>query len=246
MKGRVALVTGGGRGLGRAIAVKLAEEGAKVAISYRSNDDAARETEELVRKAGAGCETFKGDVASPEDVEALIKGVGEAFGPVEILVNNAGMTRDNILLRMKDVEFEEVLATNLKGTYLCTRAVLRGMVRARWGRIVNISSVVGLLGNAGQANYAASKAGMIGFTKSVAREVAGRGITANAVAPGYVETELTGALPENVKEQILGQVPVGRFGEPEEIAEVVAFLAGDRAAYVTGQTIAVDGGMVMQ
>jgi 3-oxoacyl-[acyl-carrier protein] reductase len=165
---------------------------------------------------------------------------------VEILVNNAGTTRDNILLRMKDAEFEEVLATNLKGTYLCTRAVLRGMVRARWGRIVNISSVVGLLGNAGQANYAASKAGMIGFTKSVAREVAGRGITANAVAPGYVETELTGALPGNVKEQILGQVPVGRFGEPEEIAEVVVFLAGDRAAYVTGQTIAVDGGMVMQ
>jgi 3-oxoacyl-[acyl-carrier protein] reductase len=242
----VALVTGGGRGLGRAIAIKLAEEGAKVAISYRSNAAAACDTAELVRKAGAGCETFKGDVASPEDVDALMKGVGEAFGPVEILVNNAGTTRDNILLRMKDTEFEEVLATNLKGTYLCTRAVLRGMVRARWGRIVNISSVVGLLGNAGQANYAASKAGMIGFTKSVAREVAGRGITANAVAPGYVETELTGALPDNVKEQILGQVPVGRFGEPEEIAEVVAFLTGDGAAYVTGQTIAVDGGMVMQ
>ena len=246
MERRVALVTGGGRGLGRAIAIRLAEEGAKVAISYRSNAAAACDTAELVRKAGAGCETFKGDVASPEDVDALMKGVGEAFGAVEILVNNAGTTRDNILLRMKDAEFEEVLATNLKGTYLCTRAVLRGMVRARWGRIVNISSVVGLLGNAGQANYAASKAGMIGFTKSVAREVAGRGITANAVAPGYVETELTGALSDNVKEQILGQVPVGRFGEPEEIAEVVAFLTGDRAAYVTGQTIAVDGGMVMQ
>ena len=246
MEGRVALVTGGGRGLGHAIAVRLAQEGAKVAISYRSNDAAAGETAELVRKAGAGCETFKGDVSSSEDVEALTRGVGEAFGPVEILVNNAGTTRDNLLLRMKDAEFEEVLATNLKGTYLCTRAVLRGMVRARWGRIVNISSVVGLVGNAGQANYAASKAGMIGFTKSVAREVAGRGITANAVAPGYVETELTGVLPENVKEQILGQVPVGRFGEPEEIAEVVAFLAGERAAYVTGQTIAVDGGMVMQ
>ena len=246
MEGRVALVTGGGRGLGRAIAVRLAGEGAKVAISYRSNDAAAAETAELVRKAGAGCEIFKGDVASPEDVEALMKGVGEAFGSVEILVNNAGTTRDNILLRMKDAEFEEVLDTNLKGTYLCTRAVLRGMVRVRWGRIVNISSVVGLLGNAGQANYAASKAGMIGFTKSVAREVAGRGITANAVAPGYVETELTAGLPEHLKEQILGQVPVGRFGEPEEIAEVVAFLAGERAAYVTGQTIVVDGGMVMQ
>ena len=246
MEGRVALVTGGGRGLGRAIAVRLAGEGAKVAISYRSNDAAAAETAELVRKAGAGCEIFKGDVASPEDVEALMKGVGEAFGSVEILVNNAGTTRDNILLRMKDAEFEEVLATNLKGTYLCTRAVLRGMVRVRWGRIVNISSVVGLLGNAGQANYAASKAGMIGFTKSVAREVAARGITANAVAPGYVETELTGGLPEHIKEQILGQVPVGRFGELEEVAEVVAFLASDSAAYITGQTIAVDGGMVMQ
>jgi len=246
VEGRVALVTGGGRGIGRAIAVRLAEGGARVAISYRSNDASARETAEMVRAAGAECEIFKGDVASQEDVETLVKGVGEAFGPVEILVNNAGTTQDNLLMRMKDAEFDEVIATNLKGTYLCTRAVLRGMVRGRWGRIVNISSVVGLLGNAGQANYAASKAGMIGFTKSVAREVAGRGITANVVAPGYVETELTAGLPESIKEQILGQVPVGRFGEPGEIAEVVAFLAGDGAAYVTGQTIAVDGGMVMQ
>ena len=246
MEGRVALVTGGGRGIGRAIAVRLAKGGAKVAISYRSNDEAAAESAKLVREAGAECETFKGDVASSEDVAALIKGVGEAFGPVEILVNNAGTTRDNIMMRMKDAEFDEVLQTNLKGTYLCTRAVLRGMVRARWGRIVNVSSVVGLLGNAGQANYAASKAGIIGLTKSVAREVANRGITANAVAPGYVETELTGGLSGEIKDRILGQVPVGRFGEPEEIAEVVAFLAGDGAAYVTGQTIAVDGGMVMQ
>jgi 3-oxoacyl-[acyl-carrier protein] reductase len=245
MEGRVALVTGGGRGIGRAVAVRLAKEGARVAISYRSNDAAAKETAELVRKVGAECEIFRGDVASAEDVEALVKGVGEAFGPSEILVNNAGTRRDNILLRMKDAEFDEVLATNLKGMYLCTRAVLRGMVRARWGRIVNISSVVGLIGNTGQANYAASKAGMIGFTKSVAREVATRGITANAVAPGYVETELTEELSEGVKDWILGQVPVGRFGEPEEIAEVVAFLAGDGAAYITGQTITVDGGMVM-
>ena len=246
MKGRVALVTGGGRGIGQAIAIRLAKEGARVAISYYSNDAMAKETAEMARTVGAECETFKSDAASAGDVEALFKGVGEAFGPVEILINNAGMRQDNILLRMKDTEFDEVLATNLKGAYLCTRAVLRGMVRARWGRIVNISSVVGLIGNAGQANYAASKAGMIGFTKSVAREVANRGITVNAVAPGYVETELTRGLSENVKGRILEQIPVGRFGDVEEVAEVVAFLAGEGAAYVTGQTIAVDGGMVMQ
>ena len=245
-EGRVAVVTGGGRGIGRAVAVRLANEGANVAISYRSNDAAAEEVAEEVRAAGAQCETFKGDVASPEDVDALFKGVGEAFGPVEILINNAGLTRDNLMMRMKENEFDEVLSTNLKGTYLCTRAALRPMVRARWGRIVNVSSVVGLVGNAGQANYAASKAGIIGFTKSVAREVAQRGITANVVAPGYVETELTGSLSEEVKDQIRGQVPAGRFAEAEEVAEVVAFLAGEGAGYIMGQTVAVDGGMTMQ
>ncbi|MBD0353965.1 MAG: 3-oxoacyl-[acyl-carrier-protein] reductase [Rubrobacteraceae bacterium] len=245
-KGRVAVVTGGGRGIGRAIAARLAEEGANVAISYRSNDAAAEETAQKVRDAGAKCEIFKGDVASPEDVRALFAGVSDAFGRVDILVNNAGITRDNLMMRMKEDEFDEVLRTNLKGTYVCTRAALRPMVRARWGRIVNVGSVVGLVGNAGQANYAASKAGIIGFTKSVAREVAQRGITVNAVAPGYVETELTGGLPEGVKEQILAQVPSGRFGEPKEVAEVVAFLSGEGAGYITGQTIAVDGGMTMQ
>jgi 3-oxoacyl-[acyl-carrier protein] reductase len=245
-EGRVAIVTGGGRGIGRAIAVRLAEEGAKVAISYRTNDAAAEETAEKVREAGRECELIKGDVSSPADVEALIKGVAASFGRLDVLVNNAGITRDNLMMRMKEDEFDEVLRTNLKGTYLCTRAALRPMVRARWGRIVNISSVVGLVGNAGQANYAASKAGIIGFTKSVAREVAQRGITANAIAPGYVETELTGTLPDAVKDQIRAQVPTGRFGEPEEVAEVVAFLAGEAAGYVTGQTIAVDGGMTMQ
>jgi 3-oxoacyl-[acyl-carrier protein] reductase len=244
--GRVALVTGGGRGIGRAVAVRLASEGANVAISYRSNDATAEEVAEEVRAAGALCEIFKGDVASPEDVDALFKGVGEALGQVEILVNNAGLTRDNLMMRMKESEFDEVLRTNLKGTYLCTRAALRPMIRARWGRLVNVSSVVGLLGNAGQANYAASKAGIIGFTKSVAREVAQRGITANVVAPGYVETELTRSLPDEVKAQIRGQVPAGRFGEVEEVAEVVAFLAGEGAGYITGQTVAVDGGMTMQ
>ena len=245
-EGRVAVVTGGGRGIGRTIAARLAEEGANVAISYRSNDAAAEETAQKVRDAGAECEIFRGDVASPEDVRALFAGVSDAFGRVDILVNNAGITRDNLMMRMKEDEFDEVLRTNLKGTYLCTRAALRPMVRARWGRIVNVGSVVGLVGNAGQANYAASKAGIIGFTKSVARELAQRGITVNAVAPGYVGTELTGGLPEGVKEQILAQVPSGRFGEPKEVAEVVAFLSGEGAGYITGQTIAVDGGMTMQ
>ena len=244
--GRVAIVTGGGRGIGRAVAVRLAREGAQVAISYRSNDAAAEEAAEEVRGAGVRCEIFKGDVAEPGDVKALFDGVTEAFGRVDILVNNAGVTRDNLMMRMKEEEFDEVLRTNLKGTYLCTRAAMRPMVRARWGRIINVSSVVGLVGNAGQANYAASKAGIIGFTKSVAREVAQRGITANVVAPGYVETELTGGLPEGTKDQIRAQVPAGRFGEPEEVAEVVAFLAGEGAGYLTGQTLAVDGGMTMQ
>jgi len=245
-EGRVAVVTGGTRGIGRAIALRLAAEGANVAVSYRSKDDAAEETAEAVRAAGVKCEIFKGDVASPEEVQALFKGVSDVFGRVDILVNNAGITRDNITMRMKEDEFDKVIRTNLGGTYLCTRAALRPMVRARWGRIVNISSVVGLVGNSGQANYAASKAGIIGFTKSVAREVAQRGITANAVAPGYVETELTGSLPEEVKDQIRSQVPMGRFGEAEEVAEVVAFLVDEGAGYVTGQTIAVDGGMTMQ
>jgi 3-oxoacyl-[acyl-carrier protein] reductase len=245
-EGRVAVVTGGGRGIGRAVAVRLANEGANVAISYRSNDTAAEEVAQEVMTAGARCEIFKGDVASPGDVDALFKGVGETFGPVEILINNAGLTRDNLMMRMKESEFDEVLSTNLKGTYLCTRAALRPMIRARWGRIVNVSSVVGLVGNAGQANYAASKAGIIGFTKSVAREVAQRGITANVVAPGYVETELTSSLSEEVKDRIKGQVPAGRFAEAEEVAEVVAFLAGEGAGYITGQTVAVDGGMTMQ
>lgn len=246
MEGKVAVVTGGGRGIGRAVAVRLGQEGASIAIFYRSNDAAAEQTAELVRQAGGKCETFKGDVSSAGDVEVLFKHVNQALGPVDILVNNAGITRDNLLMRMKDSEFDEVIHTNLYGVYYCTRAVIRSMVRARYGRIINMSSVVGLSGNAGQANYAASKAGIIGLTKSVAREVANRGITVNAIAPGYIQTELTGELPDAVKQQILGQIPAGRFGEPEDVAEVVAFLARQEAGYITGQTINIDGGMVMQ
>lgn len=244
--GRVAVVTGGGRGIGRAIAIRLAEEGADVAVIYRSNESEAEKTKELIGETGKRCETFKGDVTSSEDVKKVFDEISETFGRIDILVNNAGVTRDNIMMRMKEAEFDEVIGTNLKGTYLCTKAVMRSMVRARWGRIVNITSVVGLVGNAGQANYAASKAGLIGFTKSVARELAGRSVTANAVAPGYVATALTGSLSDEVKEHILGQTPLGRFGEPEEVAEVVAFLCGEGAGYITGQTIAVDGGMTMQ
>lgn len=245
-EGRVAIVTGGGRGIGRAVAERLAGAGAKIAIVYRGNAEAAEESARLVESAGSEVATFKANVADSEEVKDTFKKVQDAFGSVDILVNNAGITRDNLMLRMKDDEFDDVVETNLRGTYLCTRAALRPMVRARYGRIVNISSVVGLMGNAGQANYAASKAGIIGFTKSVAREVAERGITANSVTPGYIETDITGELPDDIQRQILDQIPSGRFGRPEEVAEVVAFLAGERAAYITGQTLGVDGGMVMQ
>ncbi|MGI8650285.1 MAG: 3-oxoacyl-[acyl-carrier-protein] reductase [Rubrobacter sp.] len=244
--GRVAVVTGGSRGIGRAIALRLAQEGADVGITYRSNDEEAEKSKSLVEETGKTCRVYKGDVANPEDVDSIFKEIASDFGRVDILVNNAGITRDNLLMRMKESEFDEVISTNLKGTYLCTKAVMRQMVRVRWGRIVNITSVVGLSGNAGQANYAASKAGVIGLTKSVARELAQRGITANAIAPGYVETELTGVLPEGIRETILGQTPVGRFAKAEEVASAVGFLCGEEAGYITGQTLAVDGGMTMQ
>ena len=243
--GRVALVTGGGRGIGRAVALRLANEGANVAISYRSNDASAEEAAEEVRMAGVECEVFKGDVASPEDVKALFDGVGDVFGRIDILVNNAGLTRDNLMMRMKEAEFDDVIATNLKGTYLCTRAALRPMIRARWGRIINVSSVVGLVGNAGQANYAASKAGMIGMSKALAQEVATRGITVNCVAPGFIESAMTGKLNDKQREAILGTIPAGRLGTGDEIAAAVAYLASDEAAYVTGQTLHVNGGMAM-
>jgi 3-oxoacyl-[acyl-carrier protein] reductase len=245
LEGRVALVTGAGRGIGRATATRFAREGARVCLADVEPNGPAEAAGVLV-DGGMDAFAARMDVTSRTDVEDTVGKTVERYGRLDILVNNAGVTRDNLMMRMKEEEFDDVLRTNLKGTYLCTRAALRPMIRSRWGRIVNVSSVVGLVGNAGQANYAASKAGIIGFTKSVAREVAQRGITANVVAPGYVETELTGSLPEKVKDQIRGQVPAGRFGEAEEVAEVVAFLAGEGAGYVTGQTVAVDGGMTMQ
>jgi 3-oxoacyl-[acyl-carrier protein] reductase len=245
LKDKVALVTGGSRGIGRAIAIALAGAGATVVVNYRGNQAAADETVAAITAAEGRAIAVQGDVSEAADVERLFKAAAEQFGKVDILVNNAGITRDNLLLRMKDEDFDAVMDTNLRGLFLCTRAALRPMTRARFGRIINITSVVGLMGNAGQSNYAAAKAGIIGFTKSVAREMASRNITVNAVAPGYIETELTGVLDDKVRAAILENVPLGRLGTPEDVAGVVCFLASDAAAYVTGQTFTVDGGMVM-
>jgi 3-oxoacyl-[acyl-carrier protein] reductase len=245
LKDKVALVTGGSRGIGRATALALAGAGASVVVNYRGNQAAADETVAAIAQAEGRAAAVQADVSVADDVERLFKVATDQFGKVDILVNNAGITRDTLLLRMKDDDFDAVLDTNLRGLFLCTRAALRPMTRARFGRIINITSVVGLAGNAGQANYAAAKAGIIGFTKSAAREMASRNITVNAVAPGYIETELTGVLDEKVRGAILESVPLGRLGTPEDVAGMVCFLASDAAAYITGQTFTVDGGMVM-
>jgi 3-oxoacyl-[acyl-carrier protein] reductase len=243
--GKVALVTGASRGIGRATATVLAGCGAAVIVNYRGQAEAAAEVVAQIEAAGGRATAVQADVSDAGDVERLVKTTTETYGSLDILVNNAGIARDNLLLRMKDDEWDSVIDTNLRGTYLLTKAVLRPMMRARWGRIITIASVVGLLGNAGQANYAAAKAGLIGFTKSVAREMASRGITANAVAPGFVETDITAGLSDSVRETALAAIPLGRWAQPEEVANVVAFLSSDAAAYVTGQTLAVDGGMTM-
>ena len=242
LEGSVAIVTGGSRGIGRGIAEALAQAGARVAVVGRNGDSASAAAAELTGEGHAG---FACDVADPAQVNATLASIEEALGPVAVLVNNAGITRDNILMRMKDEEFDEVVAANLKGAFNFTRAVTRGMMKRRSGAILNITSVVGLTGNAGQANYAASKAGLVGLTKSVAKELASRGVRCNAIAPGFIRTDMTDELTEAQVEGLLQQIPLGTLGEVEQIAGGARFLVGPGASYITGQILAVDGGMVM-
>lgn len=245
LSGKVALVTGGSRGIGRAIALALAEQGARVAVNYVANAQAAQEVVQRIAGCGGQAVAVQGDVSQPQDARRLVDETLAAFGALHILVNNAGLTQDELLLRMSEEAWDRVLAVNLRGAYLCTKAALRPMIRQRWGRIINIASVAGLVGNAGQANYAAAKAGLIGFTKAVAKEVASRNVTANAVAPGLVRTEMTADLTEQQEQAVLLLVPLGRPATPEQIAPAVVFLASEEASYITGAVLAVDGGLVM-
>lgn len=242
---RVALVTGAGRGIGRAVAKRLAEDGCAVAVNYRSSAEAAQALVEEIKAAGGTAQAFAGDVSDPEAVKKLFEEVKAALGPVEILVNNAGRTQDGLLMRMKDTDWDNVLDADLRSVFLCTREAIRNMVRAKWGRIINISSVVGLTGNPGQANYGAAKAGVIGFSKCVAREYAAKGVTVNCVAPGYIATDMTKVLPDAAKQAILSGIPQGEQGKPEDVANAVSFFAQDSSSYITGQVLAVDGGMTM-
>jgi 3-oxoacyl-[acyl-carrier protein] reductase len=245
LSGRGALVTGAGRGIGRAIALKLGAAGAKVVVNYNASQSAAEEVVEVITSAGGEARLYQADVSKSEEVDAMINALTKEWGAVDILVNNAGITRDNLMMRMSSDEWDAVIDTNLRSVYYCTKAVLRTMLRNRWGRIISVSSVVGLTGNAGQANYAAAKAGIIGFTKSIAREVGSRNITANAIAPGFIETDITASLPAEVKEAMLQSIPMGHYGQPDDVANIALFLASDLASYVTGQVINADGGMVM-
>ena len=245
MKGQTALVTGGSRGIGRAICLELARRGAAVAVNYAGNEQAARETVEACRALGVEAEAFQADVADPAACEELVKAVKDRFGRLDILVNNAGITRDGLLMTAKEEDFSRVLDTNLKGAYFCMKAASKVMMRQRYGRIISMSSVVGLRGNSGQTNYAASKAGILGLTKAAAKELATRGITVNAVAPGFIETDMTAAMPEKAKEAMLTTIPAGRPGAPEDVAKAVAFFAEKDSAYITGQVLCVDGGMAV-
>ena len=242
---QTAIVTGGSRGIGRAVAVRLAKDGMNLVINYRGNSAAAEETERLCQELGAEVLLVQGDVSRAEDCEKLAAQAKEAFGRVDVLVNNAGITRDGLLARMTEEDFRAVLDVNLVGPWNMMKAVNRIMMKQRYGRIVNLSSVTGLMGNMGQTNYAAAKAGILGMTKSYAREVASRGITVNAVAPGFIDTDMTEAMPEGAKDKIVTGIPMGRTGKPEDVAEAVAFLASEQAGYITGEVLRVDGGMAM-
>lgn len=245
LTGKVALVTGGSRGIGRAICLELAREGAKVVVNYAGSQGAAEEVVAAIKELGGQAVAVQGDVASSEDAEKMVAATIETFGGIDILVNNAGITRDNLLIRMKEEDWDAVINTNLKGVFNCTKAVAKPMMKARKGRIINITSVVGQIGNPGQANYVSAKAGVIGLTKSNAKELASRNITVNAIAPGYIETDMTDKLGDDVKSKLFEVIPLSRMGRPEDIANAVAFLASDKATYITGQVVNVDGGMVM-
>lgn len=244
LENRVSIVTGGGQGIGKAISLGLARNGARVIITdinYESADNVAREIE----KQGGSASASRMDVSNYEEVGETVDKILDKYGRMDILVNNAGITRDSLLLRMKEEDWDRVLSINLKGVFNCTRAVLRPMLKGRWGRIVNVASIVGLIGNAGQANYSASKAGIIGFTKTVAREVASRNVTVNAIAPGFIATEMTKVLSDDVQENLMKQIPLGRLGSVEDVADTVLFLVSEKAGYITGEVIRVDGGMAM-
>lgn len=245
LKGKVAIVTGASRGIGRQIALTLASYGANIVVNYYGSLEKAKEVENEIEAMGREVLLYQGNVADMDAMKEMVKETTKKFGRIDILVNNAGITKDNLLMAMKEEEFDQVLDTNLKGSFICMKQVIRTMMKQRYGRIINLSSVSGRMGNAGQVNYSASKAGVIGMTKSLAREVGSRGITVNAVAPGFIDTDMTAVLKDEVKEAIMAGIPLKRVGKPEDIAEAVAFLASDKASYITGQVLSVDGGMYM-